>query len=483
MAVSSLSPTRRHVPSPAWLEAPRGAARVALAPLAWLLTAVDTVMRRPSLVTAAMVLLICVPSPPQDVSSTGHVTAADLAGLVLVGVIAVRMIGGDRATVGRGWLPFAMALVAFAVATVTAQDFSVAPVGFVRYAELFVLVPVAVAMTIRDRRDMLLVAGSIVATSVYEGALGVWQYFTQTGAAYAGSFVRAVGTFGAFQVLALGALVGYGMVVTIALGLTLRGRPRLLVLSIGALLTVPLVVSLSRGAWIATACSLLLMLAMHNWRLAAATVWAAMLAMAVALAVPSTPQSSSASPTISQRLTSIVSTTSEPDRSVRDRYGLWQTAIAIWADHPVVGVGMKNFSEFRDSHAPLSLSSGSDVADPAIGFRREPLLSAHNMYLMVLSEQGLIGFAAFLVLFGTLTVTSFRRRPRGQPVVEGRFLDLAAPTIMVWTLVDFMYGDIGAGPTGIMLAAVLGLVARRSLVIPRPAVVVPAAPGLTAAPQ
>jgi O-antigen ligase len=483
MAVSSLSPSRRHVPPPAWLAAPRGVVRVALAPLAWLLAAVDTAVRRPSLVTAAMVLLVCLPSEPQDVSSTGHVTAADLAAVVLVGVIAVRMIAGDRATVGAGWLPFAMALVAFAVATVTAQDVGVSPVGFVRYAELFVLVPVAVAMTIRDRRDVLLVAGAIVATTVYEGSLGVWQYFTQTGAAYAGSFVRAVGTFGAFQVLALGALVGYGAIVTIGLGLTLRGRPRVLLLITGALLMVPLVVSLSRGAWIATACSLLLMLALYNWRLAAATVWAATLAMAVAMAVPSTSRSTTSQPTISERLTSIVSTTSEPDRSVRDRYGLWQTAVAIWADHPVVGVGMKNFSEFRDSHAPLSLSSGSDVADPSIGFRREPLLSAHNMYLMVLSEQGLIGFGAFLALFGTLAVSSLRRRPQVQPMAEGRFFDLVAPAIMVWTLIDFMYGDIGAGPTGILLATVLGLVARRSLVIPRPVVVGPAAPGLTAVPQ
>ena len=38
---------------------------------------------------------------------------------------------------------------------------------------------------------------------------------------------------------------------------------------------------------------------------------------------------------------------------------------------------------------------------------------------------------------------------------------------MVWTLIDFAYGDIGAGPTSVLLAVVLGLVARRSLIIPR----------------
>jgi hypothetical protein len=38
---------------------------------------------------------------------------------------------------------------------------------------------------------------------------------------------------------------------------------------------------------------------------------------------------------------------------------------------------------------------------------------------------------------------------------------------MVWTLIDFSYGDIGAGPTGVVLAVLLGLVARRAVVVPR----------------
>jgi hypothetical protein len=37
---------------------------------------------------------------------------------------------------------------------------------------------------------------------------------------------------------------------------------------------------------------------------------------------------------------------------------------------------------------------------------------------------------------------------------------------MVWTLIDFTYGDIGAGPTGVLLAVLLGLVARRVVVVP-----------------
>jgi O-antigen ligase len=358
-------------------------------------------------------------------------------------------------------------LTAFAVATVTASDVAASIVGFVRYSELFVLVPVAVAMSLRDRLDVRLVAGAIVAVTVVEGAVGVYQYLTGTGAAYAGQYVRAVGTFGADQVLALGAIIGYGLIVTLALGLALRGRPRIALLAAAAFLVLPLGLTLSRGAWIATACAVLVLLVVANWRVA--TVLVGMAALAVAILVLGAGGGGSSSGTLDERVTSIVSSGSEPDQSVQDRYALWDAAIAIWADHPVVGVGLKDFAEYRDSYASVSLSAGSDVGDPTSGVSREPLLSAHNQYLMVLSEQGTVGILAFGGLLVTLGLGAVLRRPTLLPAAEERFLDLAAPAVMVWTLIDFAYGDVGAGPTSVLLAVVLGLVVRRSVIIPREA--------------
>jgi O-antigen ligase len=201
-----------------------------------------------------------------------------------------------------------------------------------------------------------------------------------------------------------------------------------------------------------------------SWRVAAGLLATTVVVVAV-LAVGGV-----AGPAFGERLTSIVSSGSEPDRSVRDRYALWSAAVGIWKDHPVLGVGMKDFAEYRDTYAPMGLSAGSDVDDPRSGFRREPLLSAHNQYLMVAAEQGTVGALAFGGLLGTLSVTAVRRRRDTSPVpAEQRFLDLVAPAVMVWTLVDFLYGDIGAGPTGVLLAILLGLVARRRLVVPVPA--------------
>ena len=437
--------------------------RVGLAPLAWLLAAVDAGIRRPSLIVAGTLLLICLPSGISDVSSSGHITAADLAAGLVVGAVAVRLLGGQQSVARRGWLPFAFALAAFALATVTATDVAASMIGFVRYAELFVLVPVAVAMSLRDRFDVRLVAGSIVALTVFEGAVGIYQYLTGTGATYGGAYVRAVGTFGPEQVLALGALIGYGLIVTLALGFAMRGRARVLLLAAGVFLLIPLGLTLSRGAWIATAASVLVLLIIASWRLALILIGAAALAVAVLLLGPGASDSSN---TVSERLTSITSTSSSPDQSVKDRYALWQAAIAIYRDHPVVGVGLKDFAEYRDTYASVQLSAGSDVGDPTSGVSREPLLSAHNQYLMVLSEQGTVGILAFGCLLVTLTVGAVIRRRTLLPAPEQRFLDLAAPGLMVWTLIDFAYGDIGAGPTSVLLAVVLGLVVRRSVIIP-----------------
>jgi O-antigen ligase len=232
-----------------------------------------------------------------------------------------------------------------------------------------------------------------------------------------------------------------------------------------AFLLLPLGLTLSRGAWIATACAVVVLLVIASWRLAAVLI--GMAALGVAIVVLGAGGSDPASNGLDQRVSSIVSSGSAPDQSVRDRYALWHAAFAIWADHPVVGVGLKDFAEYRDSYASVELSAGSDVGDRSSGISREPLLSAHNQYLMVLSEQGTVGILAFGGLLGALGLGAVMRRETLLPAPEQRFLDLAAPAVMAWTMIDFLYGDIGAGPTSVLLAVVLGLVARRSLIIPR----------------
>ncbi|MFE2105817.1 O-antigen ligase family protein [Kitasatospora sp. NPDC059463] len=407
--------------------------------------------RRPSLVAAATVLLVCVPTGEKDVAAAVHVTAADLASLALVALTAVHLLRGRTPAIGRGdAVRFGAVVLAAAVATVGSTDPATSLTGFVRLTQVFVLVPAAVLCALRDRTDQRLVLGSFVAAALVQGVVGTHQFLTGTGASYTGRPIRAVGTFGALDIMAMSTVVSYGLLAALALGIAERGpdgnaRLRRALFATAAFLVLPLAVSFSRGSWIATAVAAGVLLLRADARLA---VRGAVLAAAAAVVLVGGFGLGGSG--VTARLSSIGSVSEAPDQSVSDRYDLWATAGRIWQDHPVSGAGPKAFQQLRDSHAPLRLSSGSDAADATIGFQREPLLSPHNMYFLVLSEQGLVGIAAYGLLFLGLLLGCLR---------TARGPGLAALALLTWVLVDFLYADIG-GTTTVLTSVVLGLAAR-----------------------
>lgn len=406
---------------------------------------------RPSLLAAATVLLVCVPTGEKDVTAAVHITAADLASLALVAVTAVDLLRGRTPAIGRTTaVQFGAIVLAAAVATVGSIDPAGSLTGFVRLTQVFVLVPAAVLCSLRDRTDQRLVLGSFVAAALIQGVVGVHQYLTGTGASYTGRPIRAVGTFGALDIMAMSTVVSYGLLAALALALGAREHgadPRLrrAMYAAAAFLAFPLAVSFSRGSWIATGAAAAVLLLRADARLA---VRSAVLGLAAAVVLIGGLGLGASG--VTARISSIGSVSAAPDQSVSDRYDLWSTAGRIWQDHPVSGAGPKAFQQLRDSHAPLRLSSGSDAADATIGFQREPLLSPHNMYFLVLSEQGLIGIVAYAALFLGLLIGCLRR---------ARGTGLAALALLVWVLVDFLYADIG-GTTTVLTSVVLGLAAR-----------------------
>jgi O-antigen ligase len=438
----------------------RTARNVLFTPAALLLVALRSVTARPALLAALAVLLTCVPLGSRDVAASVHVTPGDICAAALVVVVGVRVVTGDRRLPRSGlWWAMAATIAAFAVATFTSHDTATSLSGFIRYTELFVVVPLAVVLALRDRRDALLVCAAAIAAAVIEGAVGTVQYLTGAGASYAGSQVRAIGTFSALDVQSMATVVGYGLVVAVGLAVALRGLAGRRLAVIAALLVIPLLLSLSRGGVIATVAAVLVMALVARPRLVPPlVVYGSGAALLIAGALGARAAG------VGARLGSIGSSASTPDQSVTDRYVLWKTAAAIWRDHPITGVGLKEFPAYRDSYAPVNLSSGSDVAGPGLSFQREPLLSPHNMYLLVLSEQGIVGALALGgLLFGLAALTIQRvrqgRGPTGWPdgrASDGRAVSVAAVGVTVWTLVNFMYGDIG-GQTTVLTSVLLGL--------------------------
>ncbi|MEC4019162.1 O-antigen ligase family protein, partial [Streptomyces sp. H27-D2] len=390
----------------------------------------------PVLPAVATVLLLCWPAGHEDITAAVHVTPADVGSAVLVLCCLVAVVRArTRLLTGRAVVVLAAPAVAFAVATATSNDPATSLPGFVRYLQVFVLVPLALVLLLRSRRDFMVVAGGVLAIAVVQGALGVQQYATGTGASYEGQDIRAVGTFGPLDVMGMATVVAHGLIIALALGLpsaadsSRRLRPAALVCA--SLLLLPLALSFSRGAWLATAVAASAVLVLAGARLALRAL-------------------------VGQRLSSITQVAAAPDRSVTDRYSLWAAARSMWRDEPVTGVGLKGFPAQRDGHASLGLSSGSDTAGAGLEFQREPLLSPHNMYLLILSEQGLIGVTAVFGSWAALLALGLRRlraaRRQGRPADCG----LTAVGLLTWTFVDFFYADIG-GPSTLLTSIMFGL--------------------------
>ncbi|GAA0697789.1 O-antigen ligase family protein [Kitasatospora atroaurantiaca] len=463
---------------------------------------------RPSLLAAATVLLVCVPSGEKDVTAAVHITAADLASLALVALTALELLRGRTPALSRtACVLFGAVVCAAAAATICSIDPATSLTGFVRLVQVFVLVPASVLCSLRDRLDQRLILGSFVVAALIQGVVGANQYLTRTGASYTGQPIRAVGTFGALDIMAMSTVVSFGLLSALALALGERGsggsrRLRWAMYAAAAFLAFPLAVSFSRGSWIACGAAVAVLLLRADARLAVRST-----VLALAAAVVLVGGLGLGSSGVTERLSSIGSVSAAPDQSVSDRYDLWSTAGRIWQDHPVTGAGPKAFQQLRDSHAPLRLSSGSDAADATIGFQREPLLSPHNMYFLVLSEQGLIGMIAYAALFLTLLIGCLRSSyglgsppgaldpaptlallarqraggahpPALPPSSVARRSSLSAPArpsarslrgpglaalaLLSWVLVDFLYADIG-GTTTVLTSVVLGLAARSAL--------------------
>ncbi|MFD8939691.1 O-antigen ligase family protein [Streptomyces sp. NPDC059578] len=418
----------------------------------------------PVLPVLALMALLTLPVSGAGAATTGRGgdgwTPADAMSGVLVLIAVLGAVRRARRPLSRtAALVLGLPVVAIAVAATGAADVTAGVTGLGRYLQVFVLVPLAVLLLVRDRADLRVVAWAFIGLALFQGGIGVHQYATGTGASYMGADVRAVGTFGPTDVMGMATVVSYGVLCAVGLALDAGRDPRGaaarrgVALLCAVLLLVPLALSFSRGAWIATAAAVTAQLLFAGVRRALA-VFAVVTATAIVLVGGA----GLGTAMLQERVGSITRVADAPDQSVTDRYTMWAAAVGMWRERPVTGVGLKNFPAHRDSHASLALSSGSDTAGAGSAYLRQPLLSPHNMYLLVLSEQGLLGLLALVGGWAALLVLTVRRllaaRRRGRVADCG----LLACGLLVWQLVDFGYADIG-GPSTVLTAVALGVVA------------------------
>ncbi|KJK41713.1 membrane protein [Streptomyces variegatus] len=403
--------------------------------------------RTPALLVVAVPALLALP-----LTRDGAGPADVLSGLVVVYCVIRLLLERRRPLSPAAAVVLGLPVVGLALAAMGAFSPQAGLTGLGRYLQTFVLVPAAVLLLLRDRTGFRMVAWSCVGLGLCQGAVGVHQFVTRTGASYQGENIRAVGTFGPQDVMGMATAVSLGLVcaVGIALG-RVSVRQRVAAAACASVLLLPLALSFSRGAWIATVLTCAVQLVLTGWRRALKVA-----AAAVAAGVILVGGFGVGSALLQQRIGSIAQVADAPDQSVVDRYTLWASATEIWRQHPLTGVGLKGFPEYRDGHATLALSSGSETEGAGAAYQRQPLLSPHNMYLLVLSEQGLIGLLALAGSWLALLVCGMRRLVRLRDRGPGLDCGLVACGLLVWLLTDFMYGDIG-GPSTVLIAVAMGL--------------------------
>ena len=88
----------------------------------------------------------------------------------------------------------------------------------------------------------------------------------------------------------------------------------------------------------------------------------------------------------------------EEDASAMGRIRSWGVAVQMWADHPITGVGPRNFTLLYRRYGTT-----------------DSVHVAHNSYLQMLAETGLPGFGLFVSLLavGLLRLEGVRKRDKG----------------------------------------------------------------------
>ncbi len=268
---------------------------------------------------------------------------------------------------------------------------------------------------------------ALILGGVITSAYGIGYYMNDPSTRLGGFVGNYMSTAGILMILLL-----------VSFGILFRGRVggALEWIVIGAIpvLLVALYLTNTRGAWIGFIAGLAFMALVASRRLLLVPV----LFVALLMAVPGGARSTALSAV-------------EPGNSRnRERLFMWKAGLEIFRDHPLVGVGLAGMREtylnYRDPRA------------------KEKAVHLHSVPIQVLASSGIVGFAAWAYLFGSLLLwlrTAAVRVQKGPPLVRGLVTGAlgASAGFLVNGLVEWNIGDVEVitvfwSTIGLALAAV-----------------------------
>ena len=235
---------------------------------------------------------------------------------------------------------------------------------------------------------------------------------------------------------ALGTALLIGTILSLGLVLERRGGPRYLAAVGVFILLAGLVLTYTRGAWLGALVGAVLLLGLAGVRKLVAGIAAAALLVAVGLALVG-----------SERAALISRAASIPDLSAnQDRLLLIRTSLAIFAAYPVSGTGLNTFS----------------LVYPAFRLPNDrnplPLPFAHNIFVNMAAEGGILGFATFLAIVLVGVYGGWRwHRARGPEQVTAATVLAAFVGAIVHQVFDGTLLSVHLGLGLWVLLAILGV--------------------------
>jgi O-antigen ligase len=130
------------------------------------------------------------------------------------------------------------------------------------------------------------------------------------------------------------------------------------------------------------------------------------------------------------------------------RQDFWNAGIHIWSGNPIAGAGL---GAFPDAYAHARLPGKQFLPDSVL----EPPPHAHNLFIQMLAEQGILGLLALLAVLGVAVRMALELRRHVERWV--RVLGSAMLAALVAFLIHNMFDVTLVQETGIDFWALLGL--------------------------
>lgn len=448
----------------ALLPAPIGVTLLALAALAMTPLVTPLAPLGALLVLAPLRTLVSTEAPGQMPIDFGQLLVA-----VTLGAWLLERLVRRRSLLPLPLSPVLFALLPFVVVAglsgLVAVSFGAWLNEWLKWAQMLVLI-VLILDIVRGRGWQWLVF-ALVAAGAANAVTGIYQYFGGSGALHLlidDKHFRAFGTFGQpnpfggfmglLLPIALAAALGWGWRWFRRIGAPTR-EPRALLLAFfytlaAGLLLVAVLMSWSRGAWLAAGAGVLvLMFALpRRWWIGVALVGVIAVGGASMAALDLLPSSildrvsSAFNETFSVTDVRGVNITTE-NYALVERLAHWQAAVNMATAHPWLGVGLGNYEAAYPDYRLINW--------------RFALGHAHNFYLNVLAESGMVGFVGFSLTWLLVFWFTWRARAHRDPQAHL----LAAGLLGAWAYlaVHSLTDNLFVNNLFLHIGSMLGLVA------------------------